>query len=53
MIQLSSNESAFIKDTLLEAREEFEELVREKEWYVTSTLDKLESALEILESKGA
>jgi hypothetical protein len=52
MITLSQNECVFLKNTLLEAREEFEELVREKEWFVTSTLDLLDSALEILESKG-
>jgi hypothetical protein len=45
---LSDNEIAFLRETLRACFTEFEELVLEKEWYVTEVLDRIESALEIL-----
>jgi len=50
LTRLSNIESAFIRETLRACYTEFEELVLEKEWYVTEVLDRIESALEILES---
>lgn len=35
-------------ETLKACKEEFEELVYTKDWYVTSVLDQIESSLEIL-----
>ena len=40
-----------IKEALLACYAEFEELMKTKEWYVTSVVDQIESSLEILESE--
>jgi hypothetical protein len=48
--QFSNNEIAFLRETLKACFTEFEELVLEKEWYVTEVLDRIESSLEILNS---
>jgi hypothetical protein len=47
-MHLSNNEIVFLRETLKDCYTEFEELVLEKEWYVTEVLDRIESALEIL-----
>lgn len=49
-MHLSNIETAFLRETLKACYTEFEELVLEKEWYVTEVLDRIESALEILET---
>ena len=51
MIHLSSQEVAFLRNTLESAKAEFEELVHEKEWYSTDVLDLIEASLEILQEK--
>lgn len=50
-MELSAMEALFILETLEGARSEFEELVKEKEWYVTEVLDRIESSLQIITSK--
>lgn len=48
MPDLSKSELTVIKHALESAQCEFEELMHEKEWFVTETVDLLESALEIV-----
>lgn len=47
--KLNNPELALCLDACKDALVEFEELMREKEWYVTEVTDKLLSAIEILE----
>lgn len=46
---ISGAEVAHIREALETAREEFEELVRTKDWFVSDALDLIESSLEILD----
>lgn len=46
---LTGAEIAHIRETLCACDEEFTELMRSKEWYVTSVTDQIESSLEILD----
>lgn len=50
-MEFSIGEVLFIKETLEGCKIEFEELVREREWYVTEVLDRIESSLQIITSK--
>jgi hypothetical protein len=50
-MNLTRQDRAFLIETLESCKLEFEELVKEKEWFVTETLDRIDSALEILEQK--
>lgn len=44
----SKSELSLIKDALEAGQTEFEELMREEEWFVTDVVDLQESALEIV-----
>jgi hypothetical protein len=44
----SKSELSLIKDALEAGKAEFEELMREEEWFVTDVVDLQESALEIV-----
>jgi hypothetical protein len=48
MPDLNKSELTLIKDALESAKAEFEELMLEKEWFVTDVVDLQESALEIV-----
>jgi len=45
----NQSEKELVLDALKDAHVEFEELMNEKEWYVTEVVDKLLSAIEIVE----
>lgn len=45
---LSKNDLRHVRNALEDALEEFNELMNEKEWFVTYVTDKLESAIEII-----
>ena len=48
LVRLSTPELRFLQDTLDDAREEFEELIREEEWYVTEMNERCLAAFNIL-----
>ena len=48
MPTLNKSELTLIKHALESSQCEFEELMREEEWFVTETVDMIESALEIV-----
>lgn len=48
LIKLTKPELIFLQDTLDSAREEFEELSREKDWYVTDLDERCLAAYNIL-----
>lgn len=48
LLELTGAEYEFLKETLLSCKAEFEELMKEKEWYSTEVTDRIESSLEIL-----
>ena len=48
MPDLNKSELTLIKDALESAQAEFEELMHEEEWFVTSVVDLQTSALEIV-----
>lgn len=48
MANISKAELSLVKDALESAQAEFEELMREEEWFVTDVVDLQESALEIV-----
>jgi len=48
MPELNKSELTLIKDALESAQAEFEELMREEEWFVTDVIDIQTSALEIV-----
>lgn len=50
---LTKNSLLHLLDALESADSEFNELVREREWYVTAVTDKLTSAIEIVRSELA
>jgi len=50
-MEFSDVEIAHLKETLLTCREDFEELYRTREWFVSDALDLIESSLEILNNK--
>ena len=52
-VTLSSADREHIRETLLDCKAEFEELIRTKEWYVTDVIDRIESSLEILNEQGS
>ena len=45
---LSKAEMSHVHEAMDKAMYEFEELMKEKEWYVTDVTDHLESAIEII-----
>ena len=45
---LTESEYRFVKDTLDSAREEFNELIKEKEWYVTDLDERCLAAFTIV-----
>jgi hypothetical protein len=47
---LTKSELTLVLDALESADSELDELVREREWYVTAVTDKLTSAIEIVQS---
>lgn len=49
--KLSDADVAHIKEALESCRDEFEELYRTKEWFVSDALDLVESSLEILKNE--
>lgn len=48
---LSDREIGFLIETLLTCRDEFNELYRTKDWFVSDAADLIDSSLEILEYK--
>jgi hypothetical protein len=48
LVKLTNPELVFLQDTLDSAREEFEELIREEDWYVTDLDERCLSAFNIL-----
>jgi hypothetical protein len=50
-VKLTLAEFQFVRDVLDEAREEFETLVRDEEWYVTELDEKCKEAYNILKYK--
>lgn len=50
-MEISRADAAHIREALETAREEFEELTRTKDWFVSDALDLIESSLEILNEK--
>lgn len=48
VLRLSNPELIFLQDTLDSAREEFEELIREEDWYVTDLDERCLAAFNIL-----
>lgn len=48
LVKLSKPELRFLQDTIDDAREEFEELIREEDWYVTEMNERCLAAFNIL-----
>lgn len=48
LVRLSKPELRFLQDTLDDAREEFDELIKEEEWYVTELNERCLAAFNIL-----
>jgi hypothetical protein len=48
---LSYVEVRHLIDTLADCQEEFETLMRDEEWFVTEVVDRIETALEILNTQ--
>lgn len=48
LVKLTNPELVFLQDTLDSAREEFEELIREEDWYVTDMDERCLAAFNIL-----
>ncbi len=49
MIKLTNLELEFIAEVLESCQAEFEVLSRDREWFTTSVLERIEEALEIIE----
>lgn len=48
LVKLTKPELRFLQDTLDDAREEFEELIHEEDWYVTEMNERCLAAFNIL-----
>lgn len=50
-MELTDNEVAFLKETLITVDRELEELERSRDWFASDSREMIESALEILQKE--